>query len=54
MGIMPSKKYGCLLPSLCCVLSDITPINGSVNASTNNAIKIAKLANPGVRPITFE
>ena len=41
IGIMPNKKYGCLLPNLF-VLSEITPIIGSVNASTNNAIKIAK------------
>ena len=51
---MPNKKYGCRLPNLCLVLSDTTPIKGSVSASTNNAIKIAKLANPGVRPITLE
>ena len=30
------------------------PINGSVNASIINAIKIARLANAGVNPITFE
>jgi hypothetical protein len=54
MGIIPRRKYGCLLPNLCLVLSEITPISGSVNASTIKAIKIAKLAKPGLSPITLE
>ena len=54
MGIIPNRKYGCLLPNLCLVLSEIIPMSGSVNASTISAIKIAKLAKPGLRPITLE
>ncbi len=43
--------YGCLLPKLDEVLSDIVPIRGSVIASTHNAMKIASPARPGFKPI---
>ena len=46
--------YGCLLPSLVFVLSEIVPINGSVTESTIRAIKIADPAKRGSKPITRE
>jgi len=45
---------GCLLPYLVFVLSEITPINGSVKASTKRASAIAEDASNGSKPMTRE
>ena len=46
--------YGCLLPYLFFVLSEIAPIKGSVIESIINANAIALDANNGSKPITLE
>ena len=53
IGTTDANKQGCLLPIEEFVLSEIDPMIGSVKASKNNAIAIAKPANPGSRPTTF-
>ena len=53
IGTTDANKYGCLLPIEELVLSEIDPIIGSVNASKNRAIAMAKPASPGSRPTTF-
>ena len=45
---------GCLLPNLLLVLSDITPIIGSVKESIKRASAIAEDANNGSNPMTLE
>ena len=46
--------YGCLLPNLVFVLSEIVPIKGSVTESIIRAAPIAKEAKRGSKPITLE
>ena len=53
IGSIEANKYGCLLPIEEFVLSEIDPIIGSVKASKNKAIAIAKPASPGSKPTTF-
>ena len=53
IGTTDANKYGCLLPIEELVLSEIDPMIGSVNASKNSAIAMAKPASPGSRPTTF-
>ena len=53
IGTTEANKYGCRLPRDEFVLSEIDPMIGSVKASKNKAIAIAKPASPGSRPTTF-